>query len=277
VWTTFTPDHLSRHKTLENYYSIKASLLERSRFQVFNGDDPYLKNVGARSLPPVKADAGWTSMTGKAALLGDRTRGVYIEDAWIRTATELILPVSLLRMPGRHNQQNLLMAVAAAHLAGIDKAAIAQAIASFPGVPHRLEPICTWQGINFINDSKATNYDAAEVGLSAVPAPAILIAGGEAKIGDDRAWLTAIQHQAAAVLLIGSAAPAFALRLDQVGYDRYEIVETMERAVARSVESAKQYSASVVLLSPACASFDQYSNFEQRGDHFRRLCLELLG
>ena len=277
VWTTFTPDHLSRHKTLENYYNIKASLLERSQFQVFNGDDAYLRNVGERSLPPVKPDAAWTSVSGKSDLLGDRTRGVYIEDAWVRTATELILPVSLLRMPGTHNQQNLLMAVAAARLAGIDKAAIAQAIASFPGVPHRLEPICTWQGINFINDSKATNYDAAEVGLSSVPAPAILIAGGEAKIGDDQAWLTAIQQQAAAVLLIGSAAPAFAQRLAQVGYDRAEIVETMERAVARSAELAQQYSASVVLLSPACASFDQYPNFEQRGDHFRHLCLELLG
>lgn len=276
VWTTFTPDHLSRHKTLENYYDIKASLLSRSQFQVFNGDDAYLKNVGERSLPPVKADAGWTSVTGQSALLGDRTRGAYIEDAWVRTATEVILPVSLLRMRGSHNQQNLLMAVAAARLAGIDKAAIAQAIASFPGVPHRLELICTWQGIDFINDSKATNYDAAEVGLSAVPAPAILIAGGEAKIGDDRAWLTAIQTQAAAVLLIGSAAPAFAQRLAQVGYDRAEIVETMERAVARSAELAQQYSASVVLLSPACASFDQYPNFEQRGDHFRHLCLELL-
>jgi UDP-N-acetylmuramoylalanine--D-glutamate ligase len=277
LWTTFTPDHLSRHKTLENYYAIKASLLSRSQFQVFNGDDAYLKTVGHQCQPPVRQNTCWTSVTGKAHLLGDPSTGVYIEDAWVRTATELILPVSLLRMPGHHNQQNLLMAVAAARLAGIDKAAIAHAIARFPGVPHRLEQICTWKGIDFINDSKATNYDAAEVGLSAVQSPAILIAGGEAKIGDDQAWLATIQAQAAAVLLIGSAAPAFAQRLAAIGYSAYEIVETMERAVPRSAELAQQYSAPVVLLSPACASFDQYPNFEQRGDHFRRLCLELLG
>ncbi|MCY7275166.1 MAG: UDP-N-acetylmuramoyl-L-alanine--D-glutamate ligase, partial [Phormidesmis sp. CAN_BIN44] len=180
------------------------------------------------------------------------------------------------RMPGSHNQQNLLMAVAAAHLAGIEPAAIVDAIANFPGVPHRLEHICTWQGIDFINDSKATNYDAAEVGLSAVNSPAILIAGGEAKMGEDAAWLKVIQEKAAAVLLIGSAAETFARRLDQVGYTQYEIVETMERAVQRSSNLAKQQSAQVVLLSPACASFDQYPNFEQRGDHFRQLCLESL-
>ncbi|HEY9641339.1 MAG TPA: cyanophycin synthetase, partial [Coleofasciculaceae cyanobacterium] len=176
------------------------------------------------------------------------------------------------RMVGAHNQQNLLMAVLAARLAGIEPAAIAEAVATFPGVPHRLEYICTWKGIDFINDSKATNYDAAQVGLSAVNAPAILIAGGEAKAGDDAGWLETIQDKAAAVLLIGSAAPAFADRLKQSGYLNVEIVETMDRAVVRGAELGQQLGAKVVLLSPACASFDQYQNFEQRGDDFRAQC-----
>lgn len=276
VWTTFTPDHLSRHKTLERYYAIKAQLLDRSKFQIFNGDDPHLRSIGQQLGAPVREDACWTSVTGKANLLGDPAKGVYIQDAWVVALGQLILPISLLRMPGSHNQQNLLMAVAAARLAGIDKGAIAHAIATFPGVPHRLERICTWKGIEFINDSKATNYDAAEVGLSSVQAPTILIAGGEAKIGEDAGWLATIQAKAAAVLLIGNAAPTFAQRLQQIGYGNYEIVETMERAVMRSAEIAPQYQAAVVLLSPACASFDQYANFEQRGDHFRQLCQELL-
>ncbi|MFM6346338.1 MAG: glutamate ligase domain-containing protein, partial [Dolichospermum sp.] len=106
----------------------------------------------------------------------------------------------------------------------------------FPGVPHRLEHICNWQGIDFINDSKATNYDAAEVGLASVQSPAILIAGGEAKAGDDTAWLEQIQAKAATVLLIGNAASAFAKRLQEVGYSNYHIVETMERAVSMSAE-----------------------------------------
>ena len=272
VWTTFTPDHLSRHKTLENYYNIKASLLRRSQLQVLNGDDPYLRQKGVQHWP----DAYWTSVQGREKLLGDRALGVYIEDGWVIAQDEPIVEVASLRMVGEHNQQNLLMAVAAARLAGIEKNAIANAIATFPGVPHRLEHIINWQGIDFINDSKATNYDAAQVGLASAAAPTILIAGGEAKVGDDTHWIETIQAKAAAVLLIGDAAVAFAERLKQAGYDRYEIVETMARAVPRAAELAQQYNARVVLLSPACASFDQYQSFEHRGDDFRQLCLNLL-
>ncbi|HBB33167.1 MAG TPA: UDP-N-acetylmuramoyl-L-alanine--D-glutamate ligase [Cyanobacteria bacterium UBA8803] len=268
VWTTFTPDHLNRHYTLENYYEIKASLLRRSPLQVFNGDDPYLRQLGTKHWP----NAYWTSVKGATGSEGGPRPWIYIEDGWVIDPEEPILKVDSLRMVGDHNQQNLLMAVATARLAGIEKEAIAQAIANFPGVPHRLEHIITWQGIDFINDSKATNYDAAQVGLAAVAAPTILIAGGEAKAGDDTQWLQTIQAKAAAVLLIGEAAPTFAERLKQVGYDRYEIVETMARAIPRAAELAQHYNARVVLLSPACASFDQYQSFEHRGDDFRRLC-----
>jgi UDP-N-acetylmuramoylalanine--D-glutamate ligase len=271
VWTTFTPDHLSRHKTLENYYNIKASLLRRSRYQIFNGDDPYLRNVGVEQW----RDAYWTSIKGQDNLICPPDRGVYLEDAWVVAFGELILPISLFKMSGIHNQQNLLMAVAAAKLAGIDKGAIASAIATFPGVPHRLEYIRTFQGINFINDSKATNYDAAEVGLASVNAPVILIAGGEAKEGNDLAWIEQIKQKAVTVLLIGDAAPTFAKRLTECGYDSFEIVETMANAVTRSVELAKEKNAGVVLLSPACASFDRYRSFEHRGDDFRQLCQQL--
>jgi len=270
VWTTFTPDHLSRHKTLENYYNIKAALLKRSRLQILNGDDPYLHNRGTKEWP----NAYWTSVQGKDYLLGDPAKGFYIEDGWVMSQDEPIVQVSALRMVGEHNQQNLLMAVASAKLAGIENQAIAQAIANFPGVPHRLEHIITWNGIDFINDSKATNYDAAQVGLAAVDSPTILIAGGEAKAGDDTSWISTIQEKAAAVLLIGDAAPTFAARLKQADFERYEIVETMAKAVPRAAILAQEYHSRVVLLSPACASFDQYQSFEHRGDDFRQLCQE---
>jgi UDP-N-acetylmuramoylalanine--D-glutamate ligase len=272
VWTTFTPDHLSRHRTLEHYYNIKAHLLHQSQQQVLNGDDAYLSQIGVNGW---KLDACWTSIKGKAHLIGNPERGVYIEDGWVVAQGEPIVAVSALRMVGEHNHQNLLMAVAVASLAGINKDAVAEAITKFPGVPHRLENICTWEGIDFINDSKATNYDAAQVGLASVNSPVILIAGGEAKAGDDSAWLQTIQAKVASVLLIGNAATTFAQRLKQVGYFNYEIVETMEQAVPQAAQLAKQNQARVVLLSPACASFDQYQNFEQRGDHFRQLCLSL--
>ena len=274
IWTTFTPDHLARHKTLENYYNIKAKLLHNCQIQIFNGDDVYLSKLGLNHWP----NAYWTSVKGEKFLIGEK--GFYIENGWVIekiTATpQPIVEVSALRMVGEHNQQNLLMSVAAARLAGIDITAISQAVREFPGVPHRLEHICNWQGIDFINDSKATNYDAAEVGLASVQSPAILIAGGEAKAGDDTAWLAQIQAKAAAVLLIGNAAPAFAKRLQEVGYSNYHIVETMENAVSMSAELAKKHQASVVLLSPACASFDQYPNFEMRGEDFRQLCQKYL-
>lgn len=274
IWTTFTPDHLARHKTLENYYHIKAKLLHNSQLQIFNGDDLYLRQLGLNHWP----QAYWTSVKGEEFLIGGK--GFYIENGWvmekISATPQAIVEVSALRMVGEHNQQNLLMSVAAARLAGIDITAISQAVREFPGVPHRLEHICHWQGVDFINDSKATNYDAAAVGLASVQSPTILIAGGEAKAGDDTAWLGQIQAKAAAVLLIGNAAPAFSNRLQEVGYSNYHIVETMENAVSLSGELAKKHQASVVLLSPACASFDQYPNFEMRGEDFRQLCHKYL-
>ena len=271
LWTTFTADHLNRHKTLENYYAIKASLLYRSEYQVFNSDDPYLHQTGLHQW----ADAYWTTVKGKENLLCDSSKGVYIQDNWVVAFGELILPLNLFKMPGSHNQQNLLMAIAAARLAGIEKGAISSAIATFKGVPHRLEYITTIDGIDFINDSKATNYDAAEVGLLSVKSPAILIAGGEGKEGDDNKWIAQIKSKAAKVLLIGEAAENFAKRLHDADYHNYEILETIDKAVERSLTIGREVKAKVVLLSPACASFDQYQSFEHRGDDFKELCRKL--
>ena len=270
VWTTFTPDHLNRHKTMENYYKIKASLLKRSKYQVFNADDAYLSQVGTTD---------WTknaySISTQGRRLNNLENSVYLEDNWIRAFGELIMPVNLFKMPGNHNQQNLLLAVAVARLAGIEKSAIVEAMTKFTGVVHRLEKVSTIQGIDYINDSKATNYDAAQVGLSSVKGSVILIAGGQAKEGDDQAWLETIKQKVSTVLLIGQAASLFAKRLEDAGYTQYEQVQTMERAVQRSWELSQTQKVQVVLLSPACASFDQYKSFEERGEHFRYLSEQL--
>lgn len=281
VWTTFTPDHLSRHKTLENYYNIKAHLLEQAEQKILNGDDPQLRQTLAQRWP----EAHWTSIGGRDGLRQasknrqiadpdpDPAQGIYREDDWVIFQGQRLVQASSLAMQGPHNQQNLLMAVAAARLAGIEPEAIATAIRSFPGVPHRLEHLGQWQGIRFVNDSKATNYDAAEVGLASVEAPVVLLAGGEAKEGEDSPWLDQIRAQASGVVLFGAAAAAFAARLRSVGYDRIECVETLDQAVPAAVAIAHRTQAKTILLSPACASFDQYPNFEVRGDHFREICL----
>ncbi len=224
IWTTLTPDHLARHKTVENYYNIKAQLLQRSQMQIFNGDDPYLRKMGESDWK----DAYWTSIKGKDNLIGGK--GFYIEDGWVVETQQIasvledqkIMPISALRMVGEHNLQNLLLSIAAARLAGIEKSAIHQAISEFAGVPHRLEHIRTMEGIDFINDSKATNYDAAEVGLASVKSPVILIAGGAAKAGNDKPWIEKIKEKAFSVLLIGDAAPIFAKRFAEEGYSNYE-------------------------------------------------------
>ena len=247
VWTTLTPDHLARHKSVDNYANIKAKLLRNSQHQIFNGDDRYLHDLGGSDWK----DATWTSVVGKKYLQGNPESGIWIEDNWVMFRGERVLEADSLKMPGEHNLQNLLMAVGIAKLAGIENSSIASAVASFPGVAHRLEYICTYAGVDYINDSKATNYDAADVGLTAVKAPAILIAGGAAKEGDDGVWLDTIEQKAAAVLLIGDAATQFADRLKSVGYTNYEVVGTMANAVTRSIELAKQHQAKVVLLSPA--------------------------
>jgi UDP-N-acetylmuramoylalanine--D-glutamate ligase len=273
VWTTLTPDHLARHKTVESYADIKAKLLRNSQHQILNSDDRYLHNLGKLDWH----EATWTSVEGKQYLRGNPEQGIWIEDNWVIFRGEKVLQADSLKMPGEHNLQNLLMAVGIAKLAGIENESIAKAVVSFPGVAHRLEYICTYEGVDYINDSKATNYDAADVGLTAVKAPVILIAGGEAKEGDDLAWLETIKQKAASVLLIGNAGTQFADRLKAVGHTNFEIVGTMANAVTRSSQLAKQYQAKVVLLSPACASFDQYNSFEHRGDDFRQLCQTRLG
>ena len=273
VWTTFTPAHLSRHKTVENYYNIKASLLNRSQAIIINGDDPTLRSKSSEHSSPRHH---WTSIKGKSAL-NPITPDTYVEEGWVIHKGEPVVETKALRMVGEHNQQNLLVAVAAAKLAGIDSSAIAQGIASFPGVSHRLEHICTWRGVDFINDSKATNYDAAEVGLRSVIGPAILIAGGAPKDGNDTAWIAQIKEKAATVLLVGDAADPFSKRFKECGYTNYEIVLAIDRAVARGAEISKEQDIKTVLLSPACASFDQYANFEVRGDDFRQVCTKYLG
>lgn len=271
VWTTFTPDHLARHYTLDNYFQIKARLLHQSHWVILNGDDLELRQRAPKLWP----EALWVSTQGRDSLPYVRSESVYLEDGWVCQDGERLFESIVLTMPGNHNLQNLLLATAASLRAGIDPQAIALGVSQFPGVSHRLEYVGTWQGVDFINDSKATNYDAAAVGLSSVKAPAILIAGGEAKEGDDTSWIQEIQRKAVAVLLIGAAAPTFADRLRPLVTAPVEIVETLDAALDRCQTLIPELQPQVVLFSPACASFDQFANFEERGDYFRKLCTTL--
>jgi UDP-N-acetylmuramoylalanine--D-glutamate ligase len=267
LWTTLTPDHLDRHGTVERYRAIKASLLQRSSLQILNADDPDLR-AHAAAWP----EAQWVSAGPRQELPPQIKASFWLENGMVESAEGPLLPASALAMPGDHNRQNLMLAVAVARAAGLSGSQIEAACRSFSGVPHRLEQIREHGGIQYVNDSKATNYDAALVALQALDGPLVVLAGGRAKRGEPRQWLQALNQKAAAVVLFGEAAATFEELLGASGYSgRVERQEHLEQALPLASSLAKQLAARAVLLSPACASFDQYRDFEVRGDHFRQL------
>jgi UDP-N-acetylmuramoylalanine--D-glutamate ligase len=267
IWTTLTPDHLERHGTLSNYRAIKSHLLRNSRIPILNADDADL-----RAHADSWGAARWVTAGAREDLAGKIQPSLWIEDGWIRNAERALLRADCLPMPGRHNLQNMMLTVAAGLEVGVDPAAVAEALRSFPGVPHRLERVRTLDGVTWINDSKATNYDAAAVALEALPGPLVVLAGGEAKRGEAGAWLAALERKAAAVVLFGAARETFASLLQDNGYGGVVLkLPELEEAVPAAAALARQTGSGHVLLSPACASFDQYRDFEERGDHFRQL------
>jgi UDP-N-acetylmuramoylalanine--D-glutamate ligase len=275
IWTTLTPDHLERHGTLDNYRAIKRRLLERSEVRILNGDDPDLRaHAGSWD------HAVWVSAGPRQELAPGIRPDLWIEDGrvWLERDGRRrdLLAADALAMPGAHNLQNMLLSVAAGLEAGLEGAAMEAALRSFPGVPHRLELIRQKDGVRYYNDSKATNYDAAEVALQALAGPLVVLAGGQAKRGEAGAWIAALGRQALAVVLYGDARQAFAELLAGQGYGgQVEICAGLDEAVPLAARLARQLDCRGVLLSPACASFDQYSDFEARGDHFRSLVLDL--
>jgi UDP-N-acetylmuramoylalanine--D-glutamate ligase len=272
IWTTLTPDHLERHGTLEAYRAIKRQLLEQSGLRILNADDADLRSHAASW-----DQACWiTAGPRQAALDAGIDPHLWIEAGEVWNADGPLFPAAALAMPGDHNRQNLLLAAAVALAAGLTPAVIEAGCRSFPGVPHRLERIRLHQGITWFNDSKATNYDAAEVALRALDGPLVVLAGGQSKQGDAAGWIAQLHRQAAAVILYGAARQEFTGLLAAAGYSgRVESVEGLDQAVPLARQLAAEGACPAVLLSPACASFDQYSDFEARGHHFRRLVLAL--
>jgi UDP-N-acetylmuramoylalanine--D-glutamate ligase len=175
-------------------------------------------------------------------------------------------------IPGAHNRENAAAATAAARAAGIDDDAITEALRTFRGVPHRLELVAERNGVRWINDSKATNTAAARRGIAAYDAPLHLILGGSPKGEDFGPLIGELPASVRSVYLVGEASDQIAAALD-AARRRYTRAETLARAVELAAEDARP--GDVVLLSPACASYDQYANFEERGEDFRRLVANL--
>jgi UDP-N-acetylmuramoylalanine--D-glutamate ligase len=271
LWTTLTPDHLERHGTVANYRAIKRRLLEASKRRILNADDPDLRERAASW-----DGADWITAGPRAALPPGLTPLLWVEEGQVCGSSGPLFPADCLAMPGAHNRQNLLMATAVGVHLGLEPAVMEAAFRGFPGVPHRLERIRERGGVTWFNDSKATNYDAAEVALRALEGPLVVLAGGEAKQGDAGGWLEELKRQAAAVVLFGAARDAFATLLAEARYPGTVVrCDGLAEAVAEAEHLSAGGAVRAVLLSPACASFDQYRDFEARGDHFRQLVAAL--
>jgi UDP-N-acetylmuramoylalanine--D-glutamate ligase len=183
---------------------------------------------------------------------------------------EPLLPAAEVRLRGAHNLENAMAAAAAALATGLDRDAVVDALASFAGVSHRLEEVATRDGVLYVNDSKATNVASALVGIEAFEGGVHAILGGSLKGGGFAGLRPAVAARCRACYLIGEAAERLAE--DLAGTVPLERCGDLERAVASASRAARP--GEVVLLSPACASFDQYRDFEARGDHFRALAAE---
>ena len=244
------PDHLERHRTLEEYIRQKSRIFLNQTFEdylVYNGDDPQVKEMVKKA---------------KAKLVPFSKEQIKI----------LPLSPEKIKIPGRHNLENALAATSVADLCGISKEVVAEVLRTFAGVEHRIEFVTEVNGIKFYNDSKATNPDSTMVALETFAGKEIiLILGGREKGVNLGPLCEKIKESVKAVVLVGESAKVFELALRQVGYlSFYHAGFSMEEAVKKSFSLASF--GDLVLLSPACASFDMFANFEERGKVFKELC-----
>ncbi len=266
VWTNFTPDHIDWHNGIENYFMAKAKIFKGSQapaFAVLNAKD-------AKLLEFSKEAAGEVFMFGDE--VGENC--CYVKDDAIyykrNGKEEHIIDLKDTPFIGEHNYQNVECSVVCAKLEGISNEHIKEAIMSFKVPEHRLEKVCEMNGITFYNDSKATNPEAALVAINSFnDCNVALIAGGRDKNTDLKEFCEAIKKHISTVVLIGEASERFEDNLKNSGYDNILRENSMQSAIDKSISLKPD----VVLLSPACASFDMFSGYEERGKVFKEYVL----
>jgi len=272
-----TPDHLDRHRTFEIYVDAKARIFENqqaSDFAVLNADDPTCVAMAGRT----KAQVFWFSRQKEVQ------QGAWVRDGNIvfrgpgsksETSQKEILQVSEISLKGAHNLENVLAAVCAGALMGCAPDKIRQAVHDFKAVEHRLEFVATINGVGYYNDSKATNVDATIKALESFPANIHLILGGKDKGSDYSVLNDLLRQRVKRVYTIGAAAAKIESQIISQKNGGPELLhaETLENAVRKAHSLAQP--GDVVLLAPACASFDQFKNYEHRGQVFKEIVLSL--
>jgi UDP-N-acetylmuramoylalanine--D-glutamate ligase len=268
VILNITPDHLDRHGTFENYAMAKERIFAAQTsddFLVLNGDDPRVQQAASRA----RSQVYWFSRTKLVRQGASVVNGV-IAFRWSEQASfEPVVRVSDIPLKGDHNVENVLAAVCAARLAGVSAEAIANAVRKFRAVEHRLEFVADIAGVHYYNDSKATNVDATMKAVAAFPGGIHLILGGKDKNSDYTLLQSLLEARVKAVYTIGAAAEKIEQEL--AGVTRIVSSRTLDAAVQAAARNAVE--GDVILLAPACSSFDQFENYEQRGRVFKGLVL----
>lgn len=267
-----TPDHLNRHHTMQAYGQAKAKVFANQSedgYLIINKDDKdcYKLASGCRAkVVPFtieeELDFG-AFVKGNKVVIADED-GKIIE----------ICDVNDIKIIGRHNLSNVVAAVAICYFAGIDKDVIEKGIMEFNGVPHRIEFCGDVEGVKYYNDSKGTNTDAAITAIKAIQKNIILIAGGDAKEQDFTEFAKALNGAVKTLILLGRDADMIKKAAEEQGFNDYIYCKNMDECVTKAHEIAKPRD--TVLLSPACASWDMYDNYEQRGNHFKESVMRLV-
>jgi UDP-N-acetylmuramoylalanine--D-glutamate ligase len=264
VFLNLAPDHLDRHRDLESYLAAKLRIFANQSnddLAVYNADDPFVANV----------DLGGCARRVAFCHGAAPDCEVAVAEGTIFFDGEPLIAVDELGLFGEHNVANAMAAAAAALAMGIDREAVRDGLRSFAGVPHRLEQVAEIDGVRFVNDSKATNVASATVGIRAFAGGVHAILGGSEKDEPFTALIDPIRERVRACYLIGATTERMARELAPVVEAGVELhrCEDLEDAIEHAAAAAAP--SEVVLLSPACASFDAFDNFEQRGDRFREI------
>ena len=261
-----TPDHLNRHYTFENYGNVKFSITKNQTMDdvaVFNYDDEHTRAMGEKAA--AYCHVVYFSRLEKPA------GGVYVDDGNIILEDGdrkiNVLALKDLKLLGAHNVENVLAAVGISYYMGVPVDTIRDVATSFKAVAHRIEYVDTIDGVSYYNDSKGTNPDAAIKGIQAMVAPTFLIGGGYDKGSEYDEWIEAFDGKVKWLVLIGQTAQKIADCAKRHGFNSIIFEENLQDAVAYCHENAVDGDA--VLLSPACASWGQFDNYEQRGDMFK--------
>lgn len=266
VWTNFTPDHIDWHEGLENYFNAKAKIFKTPQTPAFS-----LLNAKDEKLLEFSKECGGTVFMF-AGDIGENCS--YVKDGIIYFKRdgkeEEIISIADCPLIGEHNYQNVMCSVIVAKLEGVPNDKIRESIMSFKVPEHRLEKFAQNEKTVFYNDSKATNPEASLVAINSFnDGDVVLIAGGRDKNTDLKEFCDAINKHIKTVILIGEAAERFDENLKKNGFNNIIREDTMEKAIDKSIE----LNPDVVLLSPACASFDMYSGYEERGKVFKEYVL----